>query len=462
MSVSILERIPIHASEPPTDPFTLGPFDQTAGFVPIQVVWLYEDAGKAILPVERLRRAMELLLLYYPHVSGRIHVDPQTGLRQITNFAAGAEFVVATCNSRLDSFAAPSPGRIMALPGAGNALLPPFDPNPASASSQPILAVQRTQFVCGAVSLGIRMAHTVCDGSGYFILVRHLAELCRGLAVSSTPTLACPPQIKPFGAELIGSEVNDDVPEPTIFTTKAPSGSPYIPPPYPPIGRFLRFTRQQLAELKQRATEPGGTSWVTTFEALAAHLHRRIYRARLKLFSQDPTLGVLSPPDYLSPVDTRTRLGISEDYFPNALFLSTLRGDDLEHLGLTDNGPLWKTAKAIHEAIRARALTDPAELDKTIRWIARQPNFAAINNPNFRYGTGSFMFSAWSKFDYIDLQFETGLLPVLACPPFTTSSTVDGLGYTLPPERGAEEGDVDVNLVLLEPLWPIFDKEMDL
>ncbi|KAJ7067037.1 transferase [Mycena amicta] len=466
-SVTVVERVPLYAKKTTlSSSFILGPFDQIAGFVPIQVVWLYEaHSDREIVPTPRLQRALELLLSYYPHLTGRIHVDPGSGIRQITDSTAGAELLLATCSERLDAFDAPSPGRIMALPGAGNALLAPFDPNPAKSASQPILAVQHTRFVCGSVSLGIRMAHTICDGDGYFQLVRNLARLYRGLSSSDSPSLSYPPRFEPHLVELIGAATSaqeDSLYEPTVLGTKPHSNPPFVLP-QTPVGRFLRFTREQLSDLKARATEPGGGSWVSTFEALAAHLYRRVYRARLKLFAQDPTLGTLSAPDFLTPVNTRPRLGIShpENYFPNALFTSFINVDppELERLGLTD-GPLWKTAKAIHDLTRSSALTDTSEITNTLRWIARQPDMKKIQS-GFRYGTGSFMFSAWSKFDYMNLEFDEGVPPVLACPPFTASSTMDGLAYSLPPERGAKEGDIDVNLVLIEPVWRIFESETD-
>ncbi|KAF7312403.1 hypothetical protein MIND_00253700 [Mycena indigotica] len=466
--VTVSERRPIHASTPTTlaSPFILGPFDQTAGFVPIQVVWLYEaQQDKEVIAIERLQRAIELLLSYYPHLTGRIRVDSKSGLRQIVKFEAGAELVLANCNARLDSFDDPSPGRIMALPGKGNALLPPFDPNPANCESQPIIAIQRTRFSCGAVALGIRGAHTICDGVGYFLLVRHLAELYRGLSSSDKPTLSRPPYLAPLVAELIGAPSHEESNfEPTVLTTKPPPGPPYSPPPYPPVGRFLRFTRDHLARIKQLATEPGGSGWVSTLDALTAHLYQSVYRARLKLFAQDPSLGTLSAPDFLTAVNTRAGLGISDPelYFPNAIFAAfiTVEPPELERLGLPD-GPLWKTAKVFHELIRSPAVSDTSEINNTLRWIARQPDLRAIQS-GLRYGTGSFMFSAWSKLEYIDLEFDEGVKPVLACPPFTLSSTLDGLAYSLPPERGAKEGDIDVNMALIEPMWPIVTKELGL
>ncbi|KAF7327681.1 hypothetical protein MKEN_00347500 [Mycena kentingensis (nom. inval.)] len=445
MPVSILERIPLLTTQSSTlnDPFVLGPFDQLAGFVPIQVVWLYEACEtKEILSTSRLKRALDLLLSYYPQLAGRVHIDAKTGVRKIADFSAGAELVLAACNERLDAFDAPSPGRIMALPGTGNDLLPPFDPNPTKCTTQPILAVQHTKFACGAVALGIRGAHCICDGDGYFQLVRDLAQLYRGLATSDAQMLANPPCIQPYLAELVGAEASDDslAYNPSLFHTN-PTTFDYSPPPYPPVGKFMRFTRQQLVELKARATEPGGSGWVSTFEALAAHLYRRVYRARLKLHAREPTLGPVSPPDFLSPVNTRARLGLSH-YFPNALLTSVLTvdatGPEITRIGLLD-GPLWKTAKAIHELYRIPAVTSPADITSTLHWTAHQPDMRAIQS-TFRFGSGSFMISAWKKLDYLRLEFDEGHFPVLACPPFTTSSTVDGLAYTLPAERGAAGG----------------------
>ncbi|KAJ6508029.1 transferase family-domain-containing protein [Mycena vitilis] len=464
-------------------PFRHGAFDQVAGFVPIQVVWVYEAQpdGVDLVPVERLRRALERLLDYYPQLTGRLHIDSSNGIREIVSVGTGAELLVARCSERLDAFSSPgssSPASrrvlVQDLPDAGNGLLPPFDPTPEGSCRAPILAVQHTRFRCGGVSLGVRIHHTVCDGAGFFQVMRDLAELYRaiGPSVSSDTvfSLSHPPHIRPYMSELVGGNMAPEERQaalgykPAGFYVQPPTAagdggagdslSAAILAPRPPtLGRFVRYSSSELAALKAKATDPSGGSWVSTFEALAAHIYQRVHRARLQLHAKDPGLGELSRTDILNPIDLRSRLKLPARYSPNALFApSTVIPPEI----LT--GPLWQVAKAVHDFTRSDALTSKVELDHTLKWIAAQLDMRKILS-SFQYGTGSFMASQWNKFDmYSGAVFDVG--PILVSPPFTQSSLVDGLAYFLPTEElatGGDAGAIDVSLALSEPVWAFMD-----
>lgn len=225
----------------------------------------------------------------------------------------------------------------------------------------------------------------------------------------------------------------------------------------------MRFSARELDALKAHATEPNGSAppdrWVSTFEALSAHLHRSVYRARLQLRVQNPSLGETSPPDFLTPVNIRTRLGhdyLPPRYFPNALLcVYTCLPRDL-----LATGPLWKVARALHDLTRTTYTTSKDEMNGTIKWIAAQPNKQDIRE-SFRLGTGSLMLSQWNKVDMYDgTVFEVP--PTLVSPPFTPSSLCDGLGYFLPTEVQGMRGDagaIDVHLALSQPLWDMLEQD---
>ncbi|KAK7033208.1 anthranilate N-benzoyltransferase protein 3-like protein [Favolaschia claudopus] len=464
-------------------PFRLGPFDQVAGFVPIQVVWVYDhknDFSGELIPIHRLRRALEHLLDHYPHLTGRLQFNPTDGAREIVAFGSGAALLEARCSEPLDAFSSPgltSPTSrrvLMAdLPDAGNALLPPFDPTPAAVFRDSILAVQHTRFACGAVALGVRVHHTVCDGDGFFQVVRHLSEVYRSLPFDDNKSdfpsvLANPPHIVPYMGELVGGRMEPEKLkvalefDPPLFcgpppATSEPSSSAtaFLPPPYAIEGRFIRFSSAQLTALKAKATNPNGIDWISSFEALCAHLYQRVHRARSELSVTDPTFGELSPTDFLTPINLRSALGLGAHYTPNALFAAytTVPSD------LLATGSLWQVAKAVHDLTRAKFLTSKEEVDRSLEWIAAQAEPGRIGS-GFRLGNGSCMISQWNKFDiYRGMVFDD--IPILAQPPFTKSSSVDGLGYVLPTEEialGGDAGAIDVCLALATPVWRIMDQ----
>jgi hypothetical protein len=363
------------------------------------------------------------------------------------------------------------------LPAAGNALLAPFDPTPEGVSRDPIFAVQHTRFPCGGVALGVRIHHTVCDGDGFFQVVRDLAELYRGILSSETGEdtvsdvfLAYPPHIRPYMSERLAPEerlaaldfktslLHVDPPASIDSAADASVSSVTIfpPPPFPVVGRFLRFSSRELASLKEQATNPNGNAWISTFEALSAHIYQRVHKARLQLYAKDPGLGELSLTDFLTPINLRSRLGLPPRYFPNGLLTS----NGIIPPDILATGQLWQVASAVHDLTRSKSLTSKDELHHTLKWIVAQSDMRQIDD-NFRYGSGSFMVSQWNKFDmYAGSVFDVG--PVLVSPPFTQSSLVDGLVYFLLTEElatGGDAGAIDVSLSLIKPVWDIMDQD---
>ena len=478
-------------------PFRLGPLDLlVAPFMPIAVVFVYQQPTSTplpnveLIPVERLQCALTLLLDYYPHLTGRLHINPSDGTREITRLGTGAELFVARCSGRLDAFSSSpglvSPGRILMpnLPAAGNALLAPFDATLEGVCRGPIFTVQHTRFACGGVALGVRLLHTVCDADGFFQLVRDLAKLYRGVRssemnddpTSGVPSLVHPPHIRSYMSELSGDNMTPGEQlaaldfQPSLFyiepsadaegsSASDASSSASFPSP-PVVGHFLRFSSRELNALKAHATNPNDSpssdSWISTFDALSAHLYQRVYRARLQLREKDLNQAELSPPDFLTPVNIRNRLGLPPRYFPDALFCvyTTLPLDILA------NGPLWQVAKALHDLTRTASTNSKEEMNQSLRWIAVQPDKQKIRQ-GFQYGNGSFMVSQWNKVDlYVGTIFD--VRPVLVSTPFTPISLLDGLVYFLPTEEQGTGGDtsaIDVNMSLSEPIWGIIDQD---
>jgi len=385
------------------------------------------------------------------------------------------------------------------LPGEGNALLP-FPPATAGIGldtdvNVPLFSIQHTRFADGGVALGVCVSHSVCDAEGFFMLVRDLAELYRGLESGAECDLRHSPCVHAYGPEMrqkdtpteppeceaaqfflapktseqtkTGDEPGDslaDVAEipkaPTAAEDQMPAITTADAPSDPIVGRVLHFRAQELAALKTKATGTTADAWVSTFEALAAHLAQRIYQARVRSREQQ---GLPKPPssDFLTPLNWRvpSRLNMPARYFPNALTcaVSTLPPYLLEYGSLAD------VAAALHGLIRS---FKTSHAEQIVRWIAAQPEPARIEQ-RFEYGPGSLMLSQWSGIEmYAGMGFDVGedgkvQLPLLAAPPFTHISLMDGLGYVLPAQPTRAEdggvnggpGGVDVNLALAKSVW---------
>ncbi|KAJ4480580.1 transferase family-domain-containing protein [Lentinula edodes] len=398
----------------------LGPLDQlVAPFIPVAVVFVYEQSGSTeTIPVQHLQRALELLLDYYPLLTGRLHIAID-GTYEVASLGAGAELLVAQCNEHLDSFSS-TQGRIslMDLPSGSNALFGPFDASLEGSCRDSLFTVQHTRFACGSVALGVRLRHINCDGHGFFQFMRDLAELYRGLNSAGIPTLSHPPHFQPYMSDL---EMTLDekqaalafrpsllVVEPRVLPSEAMT-VPASEPQTPVVGRILRFS------------------------------------------------------DFLTPVDFRGNRfpDLPTLYFPNALLClyTSLSQDVLAH------APLWQIAKHLHDLMR-NEVPDAQHLKSTLRWITAQPDKRRIRS-GFRYGNGSIMVSQWAKFEmYEGTDFEDGQKPILVSTPFTSISLVDGLAYTLPTEmQGKTGGDkraIDVNLALSSPIWEILEHDKQL
>lgn len=441
-------------------PFRLGPFDSlVAPFIPVVVLFVYEDKQ---LQWRRLQRAIECVLDYYPHLTGRL-VLHKNGIREIDALGTGAEFVLAESKKRLEDFHGNDRLGLLDLPDAGNALLPPLNMAPDAVFTNALLTIQHTRFACGSVALGVRLPHTLCDAVGFFQFVQDLAELYR----NEGRGLSTPPFIQSFYSELtnisdVEKKQNQQVkPRSLILSYQAPISSEFQSSSAPITGRVMRFSAHELESLKTCATD-SSKGWVTTYEALAAHLWQSVYRARMRLHSSALAPNSTSPEelhtDFLTPFNWRPkdRLNLPEKYFGNALSTPCIAPphNTLAHATLSE------VTSLLHDLLREQKRE---EQDLTLRWIMSQPDLTQIQG-TFRYGNGGIMISEWSKFNMYDIAFDNDeankpISPILVTTPFTPISLMDGLGYFLPTKEASRS--IDVNLALIDPLWSILDSDPD-
>lgn len=456
-------------------PLNLSPLDQlVAPFIPVAVVFVYAQPidHDPILPTERLRGAISRVLDDYSHLTGRLRIDAKSSLPQIDRLGAGAELLEATCSEPLRAFRN-SGGEVLLLrlPGGGNDLLAPYDMDIESVCAGPVFTIQHTRFSCGGVALGIRILHTINDAGGFFKLVSDLAEVYR--ASSATKGLSSPPQTTPYLSTFaLDASVDERARikafKPTLYHLESEEqatklAAPDVPAPDPPAegaplspntGRVLRFTSPDLARIKAEATDPGAAAgeYVSTFDALNAFLHQRVYRARHRLRQSNPALAPLSHPDLLSPVDVRRKLpALSSGYIGNAIFTTYAHFETAALL----EGPLHPIAREVHRMTRQSGVANAQEIESTIKWIALNDKSKIKNG--FRLGNASLMLSQWNKIDmYRSATFDEGVRPSLIAPPFTPISLLDGLGYYLP-APAEDKGAIDVYLALSEDIWNELD-----
>eukprot|EP00644_Phytophthora_capsici_P014731 jgi/Phyca11/124293/e_gw1.53.95.1 len=428
-------------------PMPLGPLDQRfLVAIPLAVIFVYRpkpSTTEELIPVDRLRSALGLLLDYYPHLTGRIVINPKDQSPEIQQLGTGAKLVSAHCSSPLKAFEAAiqddapgSPPRLIGpnLPDGGNGLLPPFDPTEEGAAQDAILTVQHTKFACGGVSIGLRLRHIICDAGGLdppaihsYLSDLKLSDEERQENLQINPTLfdlapALPPMEK---SEITASE--------------------------PVLGRILRFSTHELAAIKAAASKDHP---VSTFGALAAHLWQSIYRARLQ--------GGALPRQFLASVDLRSRgqLNVSPRYFPNCVLCPVFSLPDEK---LRD-APLSEIAAAIHDNVKP---LDPADVERNLRWLAAQPDKQRVRL-RYQFEEAGVQVSQWSKFGMYR-GTEMDVSPTLVAQPFTPISLLDGLMYFMATEdqliqsetsAGVTLGSIDVSLALREQTWKILDQDV--
>lgn len=459
-------------------PFNLGPLDLLAFHaVPVDNVFVYtkpQDIDTSdFMPVERLAKATEFLLDYYPHLTGRVCAQDD-GRRSIVDIGKGTLVLEAKCTRKLEEFRSSS-GRIIMemLPGSGDSLTPPFDPSFEGFLRDPIFSIQHTRFACGSVALGIRIHHTATDAGGFFMLSRHLAELYRDLSHASTASLSDPPITRLYlqeKSDMSAQELNEALQyNPRFYCLRKEGESPVAlsQAEFPILARTLHFSEDDLFTIKKEATNPQEDRWISTFEALCAYLDQSIYRSRVKfLISRGKSESQAAEElfrGFFASVDMRKpeRLGLSNQYFGNGVHpVYTQFSHDL-----LMNQPLWKVAQAMHDLIRS---VDRELMRKTPRWIAAQPQKGLISM-DFSFAYGNFTVSQWSAFDmYQGCDFDTDragnpVLPSLSGPPYTIISRVDALALVLDGWSESiekrERRALDVHVTASEPLWRYLDED---
>ncbi|MED6176217.1 hypothetical protein PIB30_085964 [Stylosanthes scabra] len=142
--------------------------------VPNIYIYRHKPSMEGKDPVKVIRDALSRTLVFYYPFAGRLREGHGRKL-MVDCTAEGVLFIEADADVTLDQL--------------GEALQPPFPcskellynvPGSDGIVGCPLLLIQVTRFKCGGFTLGIRVNHTMCDGTGFTQFTIALAEMARG------------------------------------------------------------------------------------------------------------------------------------------------------------------------------------------------------------------------------------------------------------------------------------------
>ncbi|CAF1273888.1 unnamed protein product [Didymodactylos carnosus] len=298
---------------------------------------------------------------------------------------------------------------------------------------QTILHIQHTRFMCGSVALGIHFNHCAGDAHSYFQLVRDWAQLYKNSQYHPVvchqrsllePTLAETAARKNSHPNFNNQKTHYIRQEtlPSVSTVDAVRS----------VVKIFRFSCDELNRMKLDATSqlPFDVAYVSTFDALTAHLYRHIAIARRSSSSMAKL--------YIS-TDIRPRLRqplVPSTYFGNAIVFSYLEMETTQLISENRLGPL---SSQVHQAIVSNTSD---EIRTTLAWITSQPDKSKIA-ATFDLDKADFIITAWNKMNmYSDSDFEPGVHPCRIALPCTTSFKSAAIFFS------TEKNDTSIDVVL--------------
>ncbi|XAR52980.1 Shikimate O-hydroxycinnamoyltransferase [Bertholletia excelsa] len=168
--------------------------------------------------------------------------------------------------------------------------------------SNPLLAVQVTELVDGFF-IGCTMNHVVVDGTSFYHFLSSWSEIARGMEVVSQP---------PILKRWFPSDIQPPIRIPLNLQELELDAYRLPPPQF--RERVFHFTKEKIAELKEKANFEMGTHRISSLQALAAHMWRSIMLCKGISEDQETT--------YIILIDSRARLQppLPENYFGNAVY----------------------------------------------------------------------------------------------------------------------------------------------
>ncbi|KAJ6379714.1 hypothetical protein OIU76_016373 [Salix suchowensis] len=151
--------------------------------IPILQFYRHSPSMQGKDPIEVIREAVaETLVFYYPF-AGRLREGHNRKLMAECT-GEGILFIEADADVTLEQF--------------GDALQPPFPcfeellfdvPGSAGVLNCPLILIQVTRLKCGGFLFGLRLNHTMSDGSGLAQFLTAVGEMARGATAPSVPAV---------------------------------------------------------------------------------------------------------------------------------------------------------------------------------------------------------------------------------------------------------------------------------
>ncbi|TYG67200.1 hypothetical protein ES288_D05G059300v1 [Gossypium darwinii] len=379
----------------------------------VPTVYFFRPNGSSnFFDTRVLKEALSKVLVPFYPMAGRLGRD-ENGRIEIVCNGKGALFLEAETDYVIDDLI----GNTMINSSELWRLVPKVDYF-ADISSYPLILVQVTRFKCGGVGFGIGIQHTLADGPTSVHFINSLAEIARGLPLSTRPCIdrsllrARVPPTPTF------HHVEYDPPL-SMAATKGPRSDPET------TVSVFKLTRDQLNTLKAKANKNSDGGVYSTYNSLAAHIWRCVNKARCLLDDQATKLYI--------PIDGRSRLrpSLPPGYLGNVIFMSATIAShgDIQSESFSD------TAKRIQNIL---SRTDDEYLKSAIDYMEKEPNIKAPVRGARGFQCPNLSINSWMWLPLYDADFGWGR-PIWLGP---AKVSQDGKTYILP--SPANDGSLSV------------------
>ncbi|KAL8544661.1 hypothetical protein ACS0TY_005046 [Phlomoides rotata] len=339
------------------------------------------------IAIARLKNALQKVMVPYDFLAGRLKQNEQTGRIEVECKAAGAGFVVATTEYRLDEIGDliyPNPGFMqLILQGVSK-----FD-------DQPLCVLQVTSFKCGSFAMGVSTNHALFDGMSCKIFLENLASQ----AFDDKPIPIPPCNDRRLLAARSPPQVT--FPHPELLKLKTPIGQEETPPVFDCkqedlIFKIFSLTSDHINSLKDKAKAEATDTAVkiTGFNVVAA----LIWRCKALSFDAENNRDRESTVLYAVDIRSRLKPALLPSYCGNAV-LSAYASAKCSEL---EDGPFFKAVAMVAEGA-TRMTNEYAR--SAIDWGEIYKGF-----PN-----GEFLISSWWRLGFDEVVYPWGK-PRYSCP----------------------------------------------
>ncbi|MGV9856624.1 acyltransferase [Streptomyces sp. NPDC003442] len=296
------------------DRIRLSVYDLLIGLVYTPRTFFYRET----LDGEALRASLSRTLLHFPMVSGRMKKDPDGRLSVLCD-DSGVRFIETHASVPM-----PDHGPHHTAKKGINRYLSHVNPLQVVDHDTPLFTVKLTHMKGGGSVLGVTMNHAVADGSAYMRFLESWSREHRGLEYTG-------PGHDRSVIDALAAPVAQDAPSDNPHFTVTRRGGKSVFVSRVILGSIAktttmvttRFTAAELATMKDAAmADLAGTErWISTNDALTAHLWKVLGALRARPDTSEERLGLLAdfrtsagaavPDDYWGNTVTNTRPGMT-------------------------------------------------------------------------------------------------------------------------------------------------------